>query len=344
MSKLCRLLMVAVAAVFGLIGLADGADAKTKLRMNHQMTANTVGGIVDQWFADEVKKRTNGEVEIKIFFSDGLGSAKETLGLLESGAIDMAGLSPGYFPDQLPFFTAPNSIPMTMETLDQATHIMPTFMAEVPSFWEEAKAHGIRPIWFHHLNPYLLVGKEPILSAAAMKGKKMRTWGSDMPRMVEAQGGVPVTLQMGELYESLLRGVVDAIPFSVDLMQTYKMYEVAKHIMWLTVWEGPTWGVWITDKAWEKLTPGQQKIFEEVAVEAKARDFAANKKAAKEAVGFLKSKGVTFHDFPEAEKAKWRANMPDFFSEWIAKMEKKGKGNDARKTVELWKEIVAKYK
>src|SRR3954463_11543859 len=118
-----RLIAAALGAAVLFVVLPVQPEAATTLRMNHQMTANTAGSIVDQWFADEVKKRTNGEVDVKVFFSNGLGAAKETLSLVENGAIDMAALSPGYFPDQLPFFTAPNSIPMAIDNIDQAYKI-----------------------------------------------------------------------------------------------------------------------------------------------------------------------------------------------------------------------------
>jgi TRAP-type transport system periplasmic protein len=316
------------------------AQSKTLLRMNHQMAANTAGSIVDQWFADEVKKRTNGAVEMKIFFSNGLGEVKETLSLLESGSIDMAALSPGYFPDQLPFFTAPNSIPMAIDNIDQAYVISKRFVNEVPAFMDEARSKNIRPLFFHVLNPYLLVAKEPILKVDQLKGKKFRTWGSDLPRMAQAIGATPVTLGVTELYEGLLRGVVDAIPFSMDLMHNYKVYEVAKHVMEVTIWDGPTWGVWISDKAWAKLTPDQQKLVMAAADEAAKRDLEAVRKAAEDSRAFLLTQGVKIHPFPADELAKWRAALPNYFAEFIAKQEARGKGADARKMVQIWQEVV----
>lgn len=331
----CLTALVAVAAA-----IPVSAEAKTLLRMNHQMAANTAGSIVDQWFADEVKKRTNGAVEMKVFFSNGLGEVKETLSLLETGAIDMAGLSPGYFPDQLPFFTAPNSIPMAIDNIDQAYVISKRFLAEVPAFMEEARSKKIRPLFFHVLNPYLMVAKEPVLAVDHLKGKKFRTWGSDLPRMAQAVGATPVTLGVTELYEGLLRGVVDVIPFSLDLMQNYKVYEVAKHVMEVTIWDGPTWGVWISDKAWAKLSPEEQKTVLAVGEEAAKRDLEAVRKAANDARAFLQTQGVKIHAFPAPELAKWRAALPNYFDEFIAKQEARGKGADARKMVEIWKEVV----
>lgn len=339
MRKALRDAAMVLATAAALVGATGAAHAVT-LQMNHQMPSTAVGSKVDMWFAEEVEKRTDGEVKVKIFWSEGLGAAKETLSLLNNDAIHMAGLSPGYFPAQLPLFTAPNSFPMAINNICEAHRLMGRLTEEVPGYMEEAEANGIRPLFFHVLNPYLLVSKKPITSVADMQGVKMRTWGAHMPRMVEAAGGTPVTLSLPEIYEALDRGVVDAAPFAVDLVLTYNIHEVAKHISEITLWDGPTWGVWITDDAWSSLSAEQQRIVSEVAEEAKQRDLEAVGKAAEEARETLEAKGVTFHEFPAEEAKAWKAELPDFFEEWVAEMEEKGKGDDARQAVSIWQEVV----
>ncbi len=322
--------------------LAAPASAEVTLRMSHQWTENNAGSVVDKWFANEVEKRTKGQVKIKIFWAEALGKAKENLGLLQQGAIDMAAMSPGYFPAQMPFYAAPNSIPMTMDEVPHATTLMKRLMTEVPIYQAETKRNGIKALFFHHLNPYKLVCKEAVTAVAGMKGKKMRTWGKDMPRMVQAAGGTPVTLSLPEIYEGLSRGSVDCAPFAVDLVVNYKIYEVAKHVSDITLWLGPSTGIWISQAAWAKLTPEQQKVMVDTGLEAAERDRDAVLAAGKKAIGTLKEKGVQFHDFPAAEKAKWRAANPDFFADFIAEMDKKGWGEDAKKTIAIWKEVTGR--
>lgn len=325
-----------------LLAATNSAMAEMTLRMSHQWTENNAGSQIDKWFADEIEKRTNGEVKIKIFWAEALGKAKENLALLQQGAIDMAAMSPGYFPAEMPFYAAPNSIPMTMDEVPHATELMKRLMLEVPIYQEETKRNGIKALFFHHLNPYKLVCKEAVTTVEGMKGKKMRTWGKDMPRMVEAAGGTPVTLSLPEIYEGLSRGAVDCAPFAVDLVVNYKIYEVAKNISNITLWLGPSTGIWISQSAWAKLTPEQQDIFVKTGLEAAERDREAVIAAGEEAIATLKAKGVTMHDFPAEEAAKWRAANPDFFADFIAEMEEKGWGDDARKTVVIWKEVTGR--
>ncbi|GAB5467453.1 MAG: TRAP transporter substrate-binding protein DctP [Rhodospirillales bacterium] len=322
------------------LGIGVGQADSVTLKMNHQMPATAVGSKVDQWFADQVEKRTKGEVKIKVFWSGGLGKASETLSLLQAGAVDMAGLSPGYFPAELPLFTAPNSFPMAIDNIDQASTLMERLVAEVPGYAAEAKANGIKPLFFHVLNPYLLVSVEPITNLEEMQGVKMRTWGSHMPKMVEAAGGTAVTLGLPDIYEALSRGVVDAAPFAVDLVVTYNIFEVAKNISEITLWDGPTWGVWITEAAWSKLTPEQQKVVSEVAEEARKRDLEAVRAAAVSAKTELMEKGVTFHAFSAADAQAWKQALPPFFEEWVVQMDAEGKGESARQATKIWTEVV----
>lgn len=310
------------------------------LRMSNQWTENTAGAQVDKWWASEIARRTKDEVKIKIYWEGVLGKAKENLGLIQKGAIDLAAMSPGYFPAELPFHAAPNSIPMAMSEVAQATVLMERLLIEVSEFDEEAKRNGMKALFFHHLNPYKLVCKTHIKGLEDMNGKKVRTWGKDMPRMVQAAGAVPVTLGLPELYEGLSRGTVDCIPFSVDLMVNYKIYEVAKHVHDITLWEGPTNAVWISRAAWEGLNPASRTVVQEVSFEAAKRDRDQVIAAGKEAIATLKAKGVQFHDFPAADKKKWQAANPDFFADFIAEQEKAGRGAAARKTIEIWRAVV----
>ena len=51
----------------------------------------------------------------------------------------------------------------------------------------------------------------------------------------------------------------------------------------------------------------------------------------------LEAQGVQFHDFPDRDK--WRAAIPDFFTDFINDMDAQGKGDAARKMIGRWKEV-----
>ncbi len=336
MKKTMRFFPVPIIMVCLILFALPNVFAKTVLKMNHQFPSTTAGSKIDQWFADKIKERTKGDVVIKIFWSNGLGGPKENLMLLKMGAIDMAAMSSGYFPSELAFFSAPNAIPMGMDNICQSSAIMKAFMDKITAFSDEARINKIKPLFFHLLNPYLLVTKKPVRSFSDLKGMRIRTWGKDMPRLIKAAGGNPVPLFLPDIYEALKRSVIDGCPFSVDLMVSYKIYEQAKHVTEVVLWEGPGWGVWISEKTWQVLSPENQAIFIETAEEARQLEIPATHLAEKEARVLLKKKGVTFHLFPQKELAKWQSANPDFFEDLINRLSKTGQADDAKKTVDLW--------
>ena len=323
----------------GVLVLSTNVFAKKVLKCSSQWTQYQTGSKIAQWFADEIKKATNGEVEIKIYWSQALAKAGENLSLLRSGAIDMAEMSPAYFPAELPFFTVANSVPMGMDNLCQGSAIIKAFMEKIPAFMEEAKSHNIRPLFFHLLSNYMLVTRDPVTKLSDLNGKKIRTWGKDMPRLMKAAGAIGVTKFVPELYENLQRGVIDGTLFNTDSAVSYKLYEVAKHFTEVVIWQGPAWGCFINEDVWQNLSPQHQKIFLETAERARAREITATQAAAIEARKILKSQGVQFHKMPEADVARWINTAPDFRADWVKEMEKKGKGQAARDTIKLWDEM-----
>ncbi|MCG8336573.1 MAG: TRAP transporter substrate-binding protein DctP [Proteobacteria bacterium] len=313
--------------------------AKTVLKMNHQFPANTSGSKLDQWFADQVFKLTDGELEIRIYWSNALGDAKENLVLLKNNAIDLAAVSAGYFPEELPLHSAPNAIPMGMDNVCQSRKIMEAFLKQIPDFREEAQRNGIRSLYFHLLNPYLLVSKNPVRTFAELNGMKIRTWGKDMPRLVNAAKAKSITMFLPHIYDGFKFGLIDGCPFSTDLMVSYRIYEFAKHVTEVVMWEGPGWGVWISEKTWQKTSDRHRQALISVAELARAKSFENTKEADRQARIFLKQQGVTFHPFPDSELKKWQDANPDFFNDMQKQFNQTGLQDPGRKMIGLWKKL-----
>src|SRR4030095_1137352 len=94
---------------------------------------------VDQWFADELARRSNGKIKIKIFFGSALGKPTELLKLVSEGGVQIAATSPSYFPAQLPLPAPTNSLPLAYRDAPQAQRIIHTLYAETPALQEEMR-------------------------------------------------------------------------------------------------------------------------------------------------------------------------------------------------------------
>src|SRR4030066_2476214 len=96
----------------------------------------------------------------------------------------------------------------------------------------------------------------------------MRAVGQ-MADIIQALGGVPVPLQMPDVYDSLLRGVIEGVTVDLSTLKYWKFAEVTKYVT--ADWQLGT-GItfyWVMSKRkWDALTPDIQKIFTVVASEA----------------------------------------------------------------------------
>ncbi|MCH2338570.1 MAG: TRAP transporter substrate-binding protein DctP [Pseudomonas sp.] len=93
MQTLRKIFALGVAATVLSLGAVPTFAAETSLRLTHLFRVESDAGQAAQTFADEVKARSNGRIEITVYPASQLGDWTETHGLLMQGAIDI-GLQP----------------------------------------------------------------------------------------------------------------------------------------------------------------------------------------------------------------------------------------------------------
>ena len=62
-----------------------------------------------------------------------------------------------------------------------------------------------------------------------LKGKKIRSFGADIPKIFEAIGAVPVSVAFGDIYEAVQRGTLDYSFINRGNINAIKVYEVGKY-------------------------------------------------------------------------------------------------------------------
>jgi TRAP-type transport system periplasmic protein len=329
---------VLAAALFLAAGLASAQEyPKLHLRFGHFTPATPPHAQVDQWFAGELAKRSGGRVTMEIFWAEAVGKARELINLTAQGAVDVSAVPASYFPAQFPFLAAPNSLPLTMGSAREAQAVMHALWSETPAMQDEARRAGVWPLFFHVLNPYHLLCTKPIRTLEDLKGKKMRSWGEDIPRAWQAVGAVPVTVLPGEFYESLQRGSVDCMLLSWDLLGAFKLHEVAKYgstISFGAIVSNPQW---YNLKKWDTFPPDVKKLLTALGEEAKQLDLARVEEAERKALDTMKAAGVEIIPFGDQEK--FERLLPDFLVEWTKRMEKLGKGPEAAAMATRWRQI-----
>ena len=295
---------------------------------------------VEQQFVDAIEKRTNGRVKIDITYAGGLGKGPEVLTLAGRGAIDMAAAAPGYYADQLLFWKA-FQIPFIFRTPGQAMEVLAKSIETFPIYKEEMDKLGVIWLFQQPLGVYFLTGPSADCdSVAQLNGKKVRSFGADVPKAHSAIGAVPVTVAPVEVYEALQRGTIDYSFLNAGNIEQYKLYEPGKYSC------GPVMAITghnivIGKRTWAKLPKDIQDIFMDQAKKSQQEYIAWLDGFESQAVKNIEAAGGVFKPFPPDELAKWKASAPDFLKAWEEEISARGFGDAAKDVAAAWRKWTA---
>ena len=148
--------------------------------------------------------------------------------------------------------------------------------------------------------------RRPITKGEDLSGLKLRV----IPNPVYIEtfksfGANPVPMSFTEVYTALETRAIDGQenPFLVILSN--KMFEVQKYLS-ATNHTYSTNIVLVSKKFWDRLSPVEQKILQEAAIEARDYQRRVSREQATKAVDELKAKGMQFNEVSQAELARMR--------------------------------------
>lgn len=105
-----------------------------------------------------------------------------------------------------------------------------------------------------------------------LSGLKLIAGTKTAASMVEAMGGIPVSLRVNETYEGLQRGTADGVMIGWTAFQPFKLAEVTKYHVEIAL--GGTPGmVFMAKKKWQSLPAEARKIIDANATEKDSREF-----------------------------------------------------------------------
>lgn len=236
-----------------------GANAaeKVTLKLAHNLDRSHVVHQTFEEMAKEVQQLSSGDMRIRIYPSSQMGSARETLELLQNGALDM---TKGSASDLESFdnIYAIYNLPYLFK--DQA-HFNRVVFGEVgKEIMDSTKDKGFFAISAYVAGTRSFYAKKPITKPEDLKGLKVRVQASPTTlKMVELMGGSPTPISFGEVYTAMQQGVVDGAENNVPSWVQTRHIEIAKVLSEDEHTSIPDFLV-ISTKTWEKLTPDQQKI------------------------------------------------------------------------------------
>lgn len=260
-------LLTTLGVVAGMaLGVATPVSAKPiTLKLAHQWPQAESDYVIATAikFAQEVEKRSNGDIKIQFFPAESLVKASNTHTALKNGAVDLA---------IYPYIYAAGAIPemnlLLMPGVWKSHDDVFNFRTTAP--WQKieakAQAYGFKTLSWIQISGGVASTKKPIVSSADVAGEKVRAAGKYMSYALQQAKASTVSMPSSENYSAMQMGLLDAVWTSSSSFGAYRLYEVSKfyvspekYSIYYTI--DP---IAISMKTWNKLTPEQQKILSEV--------------------------------------------------------------------------------
>jgi len=243
----------------------SGAGEPVVLKLGHIAADNDPWNLGAKKFADLVAEKTNGEVKIDLYPSSGLGNDRDLIEGMQLGSVDFA-LVAGVLSN----FYEPYSILELPYLFRDREHMQQALYGPIG---DKLKADllanaQIRGLEFWERTPRLLTANKKITTPEDLNGIKIRV--PEIPASIgawKAMGATPTPMAFSEVYSSLQTGVIDAQENPLALIESSKLQEVQKYIINTNHVYGYVM-LTMSDLAYQKLTPEQQKAVEEAAKEA----------------------------------------------------------------------------
>jgi len=299
-----RVLFMVIALVFSLATVSELALAQTEqfprvqIKVASQSPEGDLTSHTIKFWGDTVSQRTGGRITFQYFWGGSLLTLPQMFdgirdGLADAGYVATTAIS-GKIAD-VALLEVPFAFPLDDENIVK-------FQDEVNSILDETFQRFNQKIIF---NP--MITADPVTcksrfldSSQAWKGALVRTAGRWQAETLKNWGANPVVINLGDLYTALQRGTADCTLLVYNLLDSFRIYEVAKYITRID--HSINYNiVSVNMDVWKKLGPEAQKILLEAGEQARRKALELRKDLTVNIIAKFKGQGVRFCT-PSAEE------------------------------------------
>ena len=311
MKKSISFVLTIVLLTFFLVQTGLAADAEYKIRCSLGPPENHFISEQFRDWANLIKEKTDGRVEVELYYSQQLYKDAEVIEAIQTGAIESGCVYTFRLATMIPEFEIFN-MPMLFDTTAEEEKVLNGRIGKMLANKSETK--GLKYLgWFYWPQEDLgFVSTKEIKVPGDLKGLKIRGLSVVGANWFESLGASPAYISGAELYMAFQRGTLDAAIGQVAGMITRKQYEVAPYMICLGTSAMGSLPM-INKRYFSKLPEDiQQAIIEASAeVTAKSAEFAVNEhKKYLEQAEELK---INVYQPTEEDLVLWRSGLRDIW-------------------------------
>lgn len=219
------------AAALAVSGMAfvGQVQAATTLKWAHVYEAEHPYHKAAEWAADQIKARTDGRVEVKVFPSSSLGKEQDINEGLNIGSVDII-YTGAAFAEQFYGPIAISNYPFMVRDYDHwKSYRDSDLFKELSAGFQKATGNEVTALSYYGQRH--VTSNKPITKPADMQNLKIRVPNAPLFLMFpKAVGANPTPMAFSEVYLALQQGVVDAQENPLPTIKAKKFHEVQSNI------------------------------------------------------------------------------------------------------------------
>ena len=307
-------MLALVLALTGMVGIAQ-AQEKFTAKIADILSPDHPHSLTMKFFADRVKERTKGRMEIQVFHSAQLGQTKDLFMGVQTGSIEMAKMPASFAGEWIPESKVWD-LPYLFNSREDLWKVIRSDVGK-KFFTDFYPKQGLSGLFWVDDGGRSIYANKPVRKPEDLKGMKIRVQPSDIQiQAINEMGGIGTPLAFGEVYLALQQKVLDGAENSPVLYWTSKHWEVSKvYSLTEQFWSVSTF---IANKAWwEKLPKDIQGDIMAAGQDAEKFFLDAYTTLESKAIGLLKEKGVTV--VTDVDKATFEKRVQPVYDNFVKK-------------------------
>lgn len=265
-------------------------------------------------WAKDVTAASDGTIAVKVFPGGVLGDNTNMYDRITGGVVDI-GLA--VFGPVSSVFPKTNVGTLPFETKNHREDALALWRLYEKGVIADEFTR-VKPLGFIVFPPLVLHAKKPIHNLADMKGLKISVEGRVLSTLMPRLGAAPISLQPGELYQSLQRGLVDAVAQGWPSVPTFHLDEVTNFHLEVPLGNN-TGFVFMNKDRYAKLPEKGRAAIDKFAGEAYVLRLAQadDEMEARGRNATAKMTGQTITSLAPEEEARWKALVEPVTEQWV---------------------------
>lgn len=272
---------------------------------------------MERW-AEEVRARTQGKVEVQTYPGSTLLGAKNMWSGVIQGQADIGCISLGYQPGVFPMMSVFEQ-PLGFSSATSASQALWDFYAaRKPEEFARVKV-----LTLFASAPSNIMCKVPVTSLDQLKGMELRASGG-ASQVLEILGATPVSMPASETPEALQKGLIKGVLSSFDWL---KDFNFAEHLKYQTVTNFVVYpfAVIMNLDKWNALPADVQAVLDGLSAEQAEWTGHYLDAHVQESLDWSREKyGIEIVELPAGELAKAEAALAVMLDDWKAQAAAKG--------------------